>query len=302
MSPVQSADAWRPVERFSIVTPLGIRFWDPAFDVQVDDGLSVTAYPSGADFPFTPGMRTPSGVYAFRGLPGLHDVEYPQGDPPSPGSLPAIQRFQVVVADAQGRFLPMSFAVDAPFRGIFPTDLTQPPSGIAPPGFYLFSAPTRSGSPLVAMVRAQLSERLGAIDDHPAAHAVIEVDTPAGDTWVGIADDRGIAALLFPYPTFTGAGAASLPASLPPGSGGQQSWPVTFRVRYQPSALTFPPGAALPELRTVLAQAQAAIWTERAAPPDEALASLSATLVFGQELVMASAGESVLLVSPGSLP
>jgi hypothetical protein len=296
-----SADQWRPVERISIVAPLGIRFWDPAFDVPVDDGLQVTAYPFGAAWPPTAGYRTPSGIYAFRGVPGLHDVEYPQGDPPSPGSLPASRRYQIVVADAQARFLPVSFAVDAPFRGIFPTDLASS-LGSAPPGFYLFSAPTRAGSPLVGVVRAQLSERLDAVNERPAAYAVIEVDAPGGDTWIGIADQRGVAALLFPYPTFTASGSASLPASLPSGTGSQQSWPVTVRVLYQPSALTVPVGGTLPELRSILAQAPGALWTERASPPGVAAALLPATLVFGQELVLGSAGESVLLVGPGSLP
>jgi hypothetical protein len=37
--------AWRSVERISIVAPLGIRFWDTAFNVQINDGLTVTAYP-----------------------------------------------------------------------------------------------------------------------------------------------------------------------------------------------------------------------------------------------------------------
>ncbi len=301
MSGVPSADQWRTVERFSIVTPLGIRFWDPAFDVAVDDGLSVVAYPFGASYPPTAGVRTPSGVYAFRALPGLHDVEYPAGDPASPGSLPATRRFQIVVADAQSRFLPVSFAVDAPFRGIFPTDLTQQ-SGTAPPGFYLFSAPTRPTSPLVGVVRAQLSEGLDAVNDRPAAYAVMEIDTPDGDTWLGIADTRGIVALLFPYPTFTGAESGSLPPSVPSGTAAQQTWPVTVRVRYQPSALTFPVGTTLPELRSVLAQAPGAIWTERAVPPGEALASMPQTLAYGQELNLASTGEAVLLVGPGSMP
>jgi hypothetical protein len=294
-------DLWKPVERVSIVTPLGIRFWDPVFDVPVEDSLSVTAYPFGTDFPATTGRLTASGVYAFHGLPGLHDVEYPRDDPSDPGSLPASRRFQIVVTDSVSRFLPVSFAIDAPFRGIFPTDVPQGPGMTAAPGFYLFSAPTRSASPLVALIRAQLSERLNATDEQAAAYAVIELDAPGGDTWIGIADQRGAVALLFPYPTFTGPSSTSLPATLP-SDGGEQSWPVTLRVRYQPSVLSFPAGSRLPELRSVLAQAHAAIWTERAVPPGQTLPALSANLVFGQELVMRSTGEAVLLIGLGSLP
>jgi len=296
-----AANLWRPVERFSIVTTLGIRFWDPAFDVQVNDGLAVTAYPFGARRPATTAFSTPSGVYAFQGLPGLRDIEYPRGDPESPGSLPAKLRFLIEVSDTASRFLPMAFFVDAPFDGIFPTDVPQAPGAAAPPGFYLFSAPTRGATPLVAVVRAQVSEVVDAATDQPASYAVMEIDTPSGDPWIGIADDRGSVALLFPYPTFTGT--SNVPSStMPSAAMAQQSWPITLRIRYQPSALSFPPGTVLPELRSVLAQSPAAIFIQRAMPPGQALASLPATLVFGEELTMRSAGESLLLVSLGSLP
>jgi hypothetical protein len=301
MISMPAAQVWRSVERFSIITTLGIRFWDPALDVQVGDGLTVTAYPEGARRPATTAFTTPGGVYAFRGLPGLHDIEYPRGDPASPGSLPATSRFLIEVRDTASRFLPVVFLVDAPFRGIFPTDVPQAPDAAAPPGFYLFSAPTRAGSPRTALVRAEFSERLDATNERPASYAVLETDAPAGDTWMGIADDRGAVALLFPYPTFTGTPTA-FSATLPSAAVTQQSWPITLRVRYQPSILSFPAGSSLPELRSVLAQAPAAIWTQRASPPGQALASLSATLVFGQELTMRSAQESVLLIGLGSLP
>jgi hypothetical protein len=298
---IAATSVWRPVERFSIVTTLGIRFWDPAFDVQVNDSLAVTAYPFGARRPATAGFSTPSGVYAFRGLPGLHDIEYPRGDPASPGSLPASKRFLIEVMDGASRFLPAAFFVDAPFNGIFPTDAPQAPGAVAPPGFYLFSAPTRAATPLVALVRAQLSERLDTTNERPASYAVMEIDTPTGDIWIGVADDRGAVALLFPYPTFTAVTSTSS-STLPSAAMARQSWQISLRIRYQPSALSFPPGASLPELRSVLAQAPAAIWTQRAVPPGQALASLPATLAFGEELTMRSAGESVLLVGLGSLP
>jgi hypothetical protein len=289
------------VDRVSIITTLGIRFWDAASDGQITDGLVVTAYPEGARRPATQAFLTPAGVYAFQGLPGLHDVEYPSGDPPNPGSLPATNRFLIEARDRGSRYLPVAFYVDAPFRGIFPTDLPRGPNAPAPPGFFLFSAPTRQASPFVAAVRAQLSERVDATTDRPAAYAVVEVDVPTGDTWIGLADDRGTVAVLFAYPTFTGtsnAASSLVPSTAMP----QQSWPLTVRVRYQPSALSLPPESSLPDLRGVLAQAPAAIWTQRAVPPGQAVSQMGATLVFGQELVMRSAGESVLLVGPGSPP
>lgn len=301
MSAASAVSQWRSVERVSVITPLGIRFWDPAFDVQISAGLTVTASPTGAADLAMTAVCTPSGIYAFNGLPGMHDTEYPQNNPDGPGSLPATAQFLIQVTDPTASFLPAAFFVDVPFKGIFPTDLPQAPGAVAPPGFYLFSAPTRAASPLLAVVRAQLSERLDATTEQPAKYAVLEVDTPDGDTWVGLADQRGVLALLFAYPTFTSTSSAA--SSLVPSAAvPQQSWPLTVRVRYQPSVLSFPPGSSQPELRSVLAQAPATIWTQRASPPGQAVASLSSTLIFGQELVMSSAGESVLLVGLGSLP
>lgn len=294
-------DAWRSLERISIIAPLGIRFWDPAFDVQVRDGLSVTAWPADTRWPATSAYVTQGGIYAFHGLPGLHDQEYPVGNPANLGSLPAARRFLIEVTDAASRFQPVVFFVDAPHSGIFPTPLPLSSTTRGVPGFYLFSTPTRPATPLVGLVRAQITERLDDINELPAAYAVLEIDTPDGDAWFGLADASGAVAALFPYPTFTSAAnvASSLPSS---GAVSQQNWPITLRIRYQPSALSFTFGSSLPELRSVLAQGPAAIWTQRASPPGVSLSSLPATLVFGQELTMRSAGELVLLVSPGSLP
>jgi hypothetical protein len=293
--------AWRQVERYSIVTPLGIRFWDPASDTAVTDGLTVKAYPEGARRPVARAICTAGGVYAFHGLAGLRAVEYPAGDPASPGSLPVAARFRIEVVDSASRFVPVAFLIDAPSRGIFPTDRggAQPSDPL--PGFYLFSSSTRPATPLLAVLRAQLSERLDQTAERPAAHAVLEVATPSRDRWIGLADDRGAVAALFPYPTFTPS--SNGPVSLQPSTAVvQQSWTLTISVRYQPSALSFVSGSPLPELRSVFSQAIAAIWTARATPPGESVSALPVTLVFSQELVLRSQQESVLLVGLGSMP
>lgn len=147
MTSSSTGRTWRSLEQVSIIAPLGIRFWDPAFDVSVDDDLTVIAYPDGARRPATNAYRTPDGIYAFHGLPGLHNVEYPAGDSDGPGSLPVASRFLIEVSDRAARFLPVSFFVDAPSKGIFPTDLPLASTMTALPGFYLFSAPTRSATP-----------------------------------------------------------------------------------------------------------------------------------------------------------
>ncbi len=299
MSVSLQQSGWRQVEFRLVVTPLGIRFWDPALDAPVTDGLTVIAYPEGARRLARTAFLTAGGVYAFRDLPGLHDYEHPPGDTPAPASLPAQRRFVIEVNDADDRFLPVCFYLDAPIRGVFPQQTATSLGGTAP-GFFLFSASTRATTPVLATVRAELRERIDATHDRPAAHALLEITTPDGVA-IGLADARGAVAVLLPYPVFTvaPAGASSL---IPSSTGPEQSWAVGVGVRYQPSAFSVPTGAVLPELRGVLAQAPGVIWTSRSAPPGQGVNALSETLLFGQELVLRTAGESVLLVGPGSMP
>jgi hypothetical protein len=204
------------------------------------------------------------------------------------------------VEDTAGRFLPTAFLVDAPQYGVFPTSLPSAPGASAPPGFYLFSAPTRPASPLLGLVRAQLSEVAAPGDiSPPAAYAVMQIEAPGSTTIIGLADANGAIAVLFAYPNFTG---AVYGASLPnPAASAPQSWPITLSLRYQPSALVFPPNSSLPELRSVLSQAPGLIWTQRTPAPGQAVTVLPATLTYGQNLVLQTAQENVLFISPGSL-
>jgi hypothetical protein len=296
MTALTHAPGWRTLERDTIVTPLGIRFWDPATDMPVGDGLTVTAVAERTSRPVASARRTRGGVHAFHHLPGLQAFEYPSSD--APASLPAGGRVLVNVDDATRRFMPVAFYVNVPFDGIYPNDLPVAPGSARPPGFYLFSAPARPAVPAVAVVRAQLAEQLTSGQQVPAANAVVEIDVHGGDTWTALADAAGSVALLFPYPTFTLPPAGT---SLQLLSAARQSWPVTIRVRYQPSALEYPGGVSPPDLRSVLAQAPAALWNQAPASAGVALASLPATLVFDQELVLRTQDESVLLVSAGSL-
>src|SRR5437773_1580626 len=109
------------LERTSVFTPLGIRFWDPARNVPVTDDLVVTARPDGAFGRVTPAFRTASGVYAFEGLPGMYTVEHPDVPPEPPAGPPTPQPFLIEVADLQRRFLPILFRVELPlpYRGLF---------------------------------------------------------------------------------------------------------------------------------------------------------------------------------------
>ena len=273
-----------PLERLAIFTPLGVRFWDAAREVAVGPGLQLEAWPEDAPSLRRRGSLTHAGIYILQGLPGLATVERTtDGDPPA--SPPISRRFVVEVRDEQERFVPVVFRVDLPYRGIYPTAGLGSP-GDRPPGFYLFSAPTRPSIGL-AVLRAELVEPGGA----PAAHAVVEVEGPRA-TWYGVANADGVVAVIFAYPPF-----GATPPTSPPRPAAEarqpQRWPITVRVRYQPSARVVPPGSDLPDLASIFAQGFAPIRPAAAAP---AVFALIEELEFGSELVLESAPRAQLLV------
>jgi hypothetical protein len=270
-------------DRRVIFTPFGIRFWDLTMNSQVTDGLTVIARPLEGWHKPSLAQRTASGVYAFHGLPGLHDVEYPANASRPDSSPPVIRRFIIQVVDNQRRFSAMVFSVDLPFRGIYPSNNL--------PGFYLFSAPTRPSISTLAVVRAQLIEKSGSAVDKPAANAVLEVIESNNRIWYGIADERGSVAVLFPYPTFTGASTIRLS---PPVAEQHQHWGITIRIRYAPTRLTMLPGSPIPELRSILGQPPGAVWSHPAVSAE----NLSATLTFGEELILRTDTQSVLWIQP----
>ena len=276
------------IERQTIFTPLGIRFWDPATDSQIAHGLRVRAWPDGGTEPVREAFRTASGIYAFQGLPGLAAVEYPPANGGA-ASPPVALRFVVSVEDQQRRFLPTVMRVDAPFTGIYPTASAASPPGDSLPGFYLFSAPWRTASAL-AVVRADLVRQS---TGQPAAHAVLELAVEESGAWHGIADEAGRVAVFFPVPPFQATLGSSPPGPQAPPA--EQQWAVTARVLYQPANLATPAGAAWPDLRTILTQAAGRVWPTAAGAP---AAQLDATLNFGQDLILRSAGlaDATLLI------
>ncbi len=274
-----------PVERQAIFTPLGIRFWDPALDRQISDGLTITATPMDERGKVTLAQRTASGIYAFYGLPGLRNIEYPSDVTNFESSPPFTRRFIVRVVDNHHRFLDTVFGVNLPYFGIYPTD----PSNSLP-GFYLFSAPTRPSIPNLAVVRAQIIEKSDSATNKPAAYAALEIEDPNNRVWYGIADEYGSLAVHFPYPTFT-----SPPPSSPPVAEGNQQWEITIRIRYAPEKLTILPGSSIPDLYSILDQPQGMIWPTTSASVE----SLSATLNFGEELILRTDAQSELWVQSG---
>jgi hypothetical protein len=191
--------------------------------------MQATALPVGAP-PWQDkitAVSTPSGILGFHGLPGLRRFE--NSDAEDPWQTPqATRAFQIQVIDALGRFLPCTFAINVPARGIATfADNSSPPwieNGDVP----LFSAPSRAVPAGLAIVRAQLRVLRTGGD---AALAQVEADyCSAGITRTarGLADEEGRVLLLFPYPE----GQHRAFNSSPPGTGGgvtDQRWTLEFR-------------------------------------------------------------------------
>ena len=281
------------LEQVTVFTPLGIRFWDPVMDVPVRDGLTVTARPEGGRRAVG-AFQSASGIYAFQGLPGMRSIEYPEADV-EPASPPVVKPFLIEVTDGLRRFLPILFSLDLPLeaRGVYPLLEPGSPPDESAPGFLLFSAPTRPVVPGIAVVRADLVDE---VTGGPAAYAVLEVAV-AGQTWYGVADERGTVAVHFPYPIISGTVGESPPGPPSPPLR-EQRWPVTLAVRYQPASIWFPrPGQ--PELRSIFRQTPGSIWETAGGPPAP---ELSKELVFAQELVLRTESLTTLLVSRGASP
>lgn len=285
-----------PLEVQPTFTLLGIRFWDPATNSPVTHDLRVTAWPDGRPQRKVTAFRTGAGVYAFPGLPGLRHLERPTGDatPWDEDVMPA--RFIFEVADRRGRYLTLTYSVNVPFRGIFPSDALTSPS-TSTPGTWLFSAPTRTGTPALALLRAQLlvaDPSLPGLPDppQPAAYAVVELEIN-GDRWHGITAADGQVALFFPYPDFTSPLGFTSPVVAMP----EQSWSFTVRVRYQESAQSVPDGATGPSVSSLFDQAQADIWLNETG---DTAGDVSRTFAFGEEPVLHTGAAPTLWLTPGS--
>jgi len=280
------------LERLQTTTLLGIRFWDPARERQITDGLSVTATPVAAAYAApTVAFRTRSGIYAFQGMPGLRAFEHGVADGTSP---PPAMPYLIHITDAQQRFLATVVEIELPlpYRGLYrPGGLLSPPEDDAAANFYLFSAPTRTPLPGMAVVRAQLYDQINA---RPAAFALIEVQTPTG-LWFGLTAPNGSAAVIFPYPLFT----RSLKNGSPPPLAEPQQWPLTVRIYYEPAVVVFPNGQTIPDLRTIRRQQPAQLFPAQGGP---AVSEQTGQLIFEEETRLTTGGLSHLLIAPALSP
>lgn len=284
------------VESLNTFTPLGMRFWDPAFDQPVHAGLGVTARrPAGLTVRHA--QRTPGDIYYFGSLPGLRSVEHqPFGErPPEPAG---VHDFVIEVQDARARFLPVAFAValPLPYRGLFLSAGPGSPSD-ALPGVHLYSAPTRAVASSHAQVRAELIDMTSG---GPAAHALVEVSFGDGTVVSGISDGEGRVAVIAPLPRQDG----GLPVSPAPAGRGQplsqRAWDVSVAIRYEPSAQRSLPGASLPDYASLFTQGYAE-FGPTGSPSLTGGTSMAAQVEFATPLILRNSdGSPGLLISPAA--
>ncbi|MDA8018135.1 MAG: hypothetical protein MPN21_11875 [Thermoanaerobaculia bacterium] len=286
------------LEELTVFTPLGIRFWDPVLDGQVRDSLKVEAWPVPGLRPVARAQRTGSDIYAFHGLPGLLAVEYqlPEASQPSP---PAPRPFVVRVIDTARRFLPVAFRVELPlpYRGVFLGASASSPIESSPSGFLLFSSATRVRPPWLGAVRGELVDR---VSGEPVANALVRVDVDGEPSRYGLADETGRFAVFLPYPPPVDMLSGSPPGGTPPL--GDRTFPITLTVHSVGGGLSPLPGADLPDYGELLRQLPASVWP--VAPDDGGVAEPQwhGDLRWGRELVVRTAGDSRLLITPAASP
>lgn len=266
------------LDSVSVSAPLGIRFVDSLTGRFIADGLRVIAYPRSQPSQRNDALRNWSTVYVFHELPGFFRFGFSDVAIPSSSTSKGLP-FIVEVIDELGRFLPCSFAVQVPERGLFQLDCPGAGASSTLPlgntlGVPLYSAATRRPESSFAVVRAEL---WNPISNRPAAWAVVEAQV--GDALLvrGLSDERGCVALFFPYPE---------PVDLPAGSSSSlfplspplvmQSWPVELFVFYRSE----PQIPAIPDLCGTLGQPPAAIWADA----DRLLPLGTLELNYGHEL------------------
>lgn len=269
-------------EEWTLTGLLGIRLWDPAYEVPVRDGLVVTARSRLAGGPPAEAMRTGAGVYAFHRLPGPGAAAAPGMDSPPAGSPPEAQRWIIEVRDRWGRFMPMTVTVQRPDNG-------------GPVNVFLLDGPNRVPQPGFVAVRGLLRDRsTGA----PAAYALVEVDRGGGKAWYGVTDDRGAVTIIVPCPVVLGSTPMGSPPVLVPPPAADYSWEVTLRVRKGTRTPAPPAGAAYPDLVEITGQPPALIYSTVASPATPR-AEQQIRLYIGREHVLRTDSQSWLLIDPG---
>jgi hypothetical protein len=291
-------NAVQVLDRFSLVTPLGIRFWDGVTNSIIADSLQTVTYPQINPNLRVQGFPNSQGVYVFRNLPGLRAVENGVGENNATfWSSPPVQLPYVVeVKDNAQRFLPFQISLMLPQHGLFAlpcvTVGTPPtPTTLVP----LFSAPARAVPGGLAVLHAELWDFN---TKNPAAWVVMDVRVPGKTPFQGMSDGQGRITIFFPYPEPTDFAPDSAfdppvnPPSPPPPPQLQglpladHQWTLEIHAHYKPPAQL----PTLPNLCPTLTQAEATLLADINPASKKTLTQI--ILKYGQELVLRSTDSS----------
>lgn len=307
-----TAPAHVVLERVTLVAPFGLSLWDQTTGTIASDGLAVRLFrldQEGEPLDWAEASANRRGVFVAHDIPGLADFEaraagtdvWPASTPPRP--------YLVEVRDTLGRFTPFTLRVDlpAPLGPALPPciaglrlpepERSSPPAGLG--HVPLFSTPSRPIQAGQAVVRATL---LDAGSGKPAQYAALEVRMSGQLVGLGIADEQGQVAAVFPYPEPPARPAPLSPPASPPGTQPltSQTWLVDIVVRYRRGLQRWklpstPESMSLAELCEVLLQPDA-VALQIATSPPAPLASQE--LRYGEELLLAAGGGGKVLITP----
>jgi len=285
-----------PLETIIHKTPLGIRCRDAATLAPVTDGLRITATPLIGSVKTRVAFMSRSGAFAFEGLPGLRDQEYPVGEE-AVASPPAGVKFAIQAEDTLGRFLSWGMELTLPRDEVIQA--------------LLFSAPARPAATGLATIRGSLIEDGGA----PAGHARISAQFSGVEMGAALADARGQFVMFLPWPD-----PLRPPIGVPvtsPNTAGRQTldsmeWPVTLSFFYQPSTQKFicarpdgqieiivgqtspPDWRCAPDLKSLMEQQAASVFPSTGGPPAP---DMQVMIRFGQETIARPSAPSGVIAS-----
>ena len=251
--------ALRPLEVLQRNAAIGLCFWDVAALTPLIDGLLVEVVSRANPQVRTSALPNRSGVYVAHSVSGLHDFEFDTRPAEQLWANATLRGYRVEVQDPHGRFLPLAFDADLPVRGLYTwvAPWWSPPQPIALPGTAgsppqlliervpLFSAPSRPVPEPLAVVYAQLRELNS---QRVPAWALLGVSIDGGQRGLGLADQQGRVAVMFPYPE-----PPRRPLASPPEAHSDFSWTVELDAFWS-FASPPPPAPAIPDLATVLSQ------------------------------------------------
>jgi hypothetical protein len=287
------------IEKLSLVAPLGLCFHDAATGERVIDGLTVSVYPVAPETARkkkTVAYPNRSGVYVVHKAEGLEEFTRGAGDAEFWQNNPPQKPFVVEVLDNENRFQPFQFTLKLPVKGIYQWENVPP---VSPnknvSSIPLYSAPARKVLGAMAVIRAELRESV----EKPASFAVLEARFNGSLVARGIADHEGRIVLMFPALSPQNNPIVSPPKDATRISLADQKWNLDLAVKYEPRifqiSLPFESDRkALPDLRLVLAQANARLWADA-----EKTENFTTTVLqIGKELILRSRAAQIISPAP----